>query len=584
MATNIGIDIGTTYTTVTYEDHGQIKVYECHADNTKTIKSLVAYDPVSQEMSYGQQAQIDSYEPDCLLFKGFKVLLTESDKDLLKENHYIDYTPEDVFKKYLGYILTSFMNDTGITHIDKICVGIPEIWKNQLKSIDAKNKIPSLFEGITYKNHKIIDKENIELISEPEAACACFVVDNNKKSTHHYCGYCLVIDYGGGTLDMALCHVELNENISDISVIDHCGKGANTEKRIGKAGLAFFEELAKIAIEEEIAGEVLKDNDYYKIVDRLEREFKATQLSDKLDVFLDQLLRRDFNHQKFIKIMNDIDYVKEFNEKIKQRLNEDNHHLMKVRYHKHIVTLDYWMVIASYQHVIYDVLQKSLEYMKKSMDEKGIKYDLSQDKIFKILMVGGFSKFSLTQRHVKSFFKISSGADERFDKVNAPDIAVAYGLGYFANQYIRFKRQAPHSIGIMSDGHILFCFEEGEIYKIDEAKYFTYQDGTERRFKGDGIPKLYFKSKQNHINVKQGVPPTRDLQEKLVFKYRGNPNIFYAIGFSFGKNDVLTLHIKIKEFIVNPQTHQTEYQTLEYYPVELTNMFDWFGGLITPDY
>lgn len=585
MPLNVGIDIGTTYTTLTYQDNDHIVVYQSQIDNTTLIKSLVAYHPLLHSFSFAQQAQTDSYEPKYILFKGFKMLLNEQDQQLLEENHYTDFTPENILSRYVTYVLSSFLRDFHYDHIDKLYVGFPEIWKDDLQTMSAKNQLLQVIAHIQYKGKNVVRrKDDIQLVSEPEAACACFVIENDLQSAHNFQGHCLVIDYGGGTLDIALCHVHFGENISDVSVIDRSGKGANSEKRIGKAGLAFFDELAYLAIEEVNQGKIVKDHEFYKVVDRLERSFIGSQVSLQLETFLDVFLRKD--RSLFYRVMNDIELVKAFERDVFSSYVEDNEkYLVSFEYQGRVIHLHYWMAVAAYKNVIFPALQEELDYMSRSMREKGIDYGLSCDNRFKIIMVGGFSQFILTRLHVKYYLHILP-TDIRFENLKHPQTAIAYGLGYFASGKISFKREAPHGIGIVNynNSSAFYAFHEGDVYQIGEPQYITDKNGNLQHFASVEIPKLVFEYRNRNGGVQKriGEPPTKELKEKLILKKDLGQKVF-SIGFSFDQNGVLFLHKIEYAVIINDQTYMMEYKEVKKDIVELTDMYHWFGGTIEND-
>ena len=68
----IGVDIGTTYSIVTYNDDGLIKTHSFLNDG-ETVNSIVVYNDDIEQFYYGIEAKTESYDSDNTVFKGFKI-------------------------------------------------------------------------------------------------------------------------------------------------------------------------------------------------------------------------------------------------------------------------------------------------------------------------------------------------------------------------------------------------------------------------------------------------------------------------------------------------------------------------------
>lgn len=61
----------------------------------------------------------------------------------------------------------------------------------------------SILRDILY-NDVDVPIKNVEVVSEPEAASAYFAYNYEAETSKSFNGYLLLIDYGGGTLDITL--------------------------------------------------------------------------------------------------------------------------------------------------------------------------------------------------------------------------------------------------------------------------------------------------------------------------------------------------------------------------------------------
>lgn len=86
--------------------------------------------------------------------------------------------------------------------------------------------------------------------------CSAYFSYNFKQETgRNFDGRLLLIDYGGGTLDLTLTDVETRPDKEgregmEIRVLKRTGAGENEEGRIGQAGIAYMETLMEMAIHE----------------------------------------------------------------------------------------------------------------------------------------------------------------------------------------------------------------------------------------------------------------------------------------------------------------------------------------------
>lgn len=572
----IGLDAGTTYSIITYKKDDNIKTYSSVSDG-ETVNSLVAYHEKTKKFFYGMQAKTKGYDSKYTLFKGFKMLMNEDNKDILKENHYIDFTPEEISEKFINHLIQSYLRSEKKDYIDTLYIGVPEIWFKGNKR-KGRTILENICKNIEYKHQKAIGE--VQLVSEPEAACACFVVHNDKDRNSRFKGRCLVVDYGGGTLDIALCNVESDSDISDVVVEARCGIGANTEGKIGKAGLAYIEEVTHLALRQYFdQKDIVKDSDFYRCADDIEQLlfFNADYMDIISGVFSMML---DEEQIAFHDLINSIDIMKDF----EKTIYEDELLGIIGEYHDIDIELKYSVLLEAYKNVIYTPLKQELDLIMNYMNEHDIAYSfeqVSQSMDFRVLMVGGFCNYILVREQIRDHFK-AQPTDIRFAyQEKEPQKAIAYGLGYLANGLISFKRVAPYDIGIATskDISVGIAFKRGESYKIGVPKFINggidkSGKAVYKKFGGKKVPKLLFNDTILGEKNITAYPPTEHLEDELKL----NVNKVYSFGFSFDQNQVISLH-KIEYDVDITRIGEDKYINPKETVIELTDLDDWFGGI-----
>ena len=279
MGECIGLDFGTTYSVVAYLDkrtsgeagtptpidfggeEKSITSMETMVVNSKGI-TRIGYEAVPVMRVKGAE-----------VFKGFKMLLNSTDEQEKSRRGYTgNNTPEAITSTFMTELFKKVWNAApDCREIDKVVVGVPYVW-TQNGEDSRKFELVDIVKQAT-------GAEIVEFQSEPTLACAYFVQEINKKRVEegkaHFDGYILVIDYGGGTLDVTLCKADEQDGKSNIKVCNSWGAGENTEGQIGSAGLAYMERVADLLLEENEITNVLKeDKDYQAFVKYIEVAIK----------------------------------------------------------------------------------------------------------------------------------------------------------------------------------------------------------------------------------------------------------------------------------------------------------------------
>ena len=194
MGNNVGLDFGTTYSvvsrlknirmldnTITDYDFEACDVgegFSCFQDSIVVRKVRDG-----EELKTGRNARTSARGSSTFVYDGFKMLLSEPitvdgelNPLLQKKNYDESFTPKYVTQIFLEDLFDTYFerNENTSDIIDKLVVGIPEIWNEENKAYACKDILGEILE-----NDKRI--KSYEFVSEPALACAFFVEKYKKK-------------------------------------------------------------------------------------------------------------------------------------------------------------------------------------------------------------------------------------------------------------------------------------------------------------------------------------------------------------------------------------------------------------------
>lgn len=539
MGERIGLDFGTTYSMaatlsgVSRDRNGNVKDYEGVITLKQTnaqhdaIDTIVSKD-INGKMKYGWQARTTAGRPGVKIYRGFKMLLSEASKRdgeaRLSEYGFADENePAVITKYYLESILEKYRSDPG--GIEKVVVGVPEVWFRT--SINSRSKLKQILE-------EIVGIGKVQLESEPKLACAYFLQKFRKREGKDFEGHILLIDYGGGTLDIAVCSVKMNGGKPEIGIECREGKGANgKERKLGDAGMAFFQAVLERALVDQGINkkDIVINESYYKCMHDIEDSVKAQGG----------------------------DIEEEFNENADSSTSDvilcEVYYGADPQQEKRRFYVKYGMLYNAYYDVIEKPFTEALDTIKSEMDKKGIKYNSEQTN-FKIAMVGGFSNFCLTRETVKNSSELAYAGrqDSRYADFeqnladeNERERAIAYGAALMANAIVLSRTEAPYTLSIhpriKKDGELIadlsktfVAFKEGQGIKFDEPIFVKKIDSAsgkelEGKFRSKSIP---------FVNMTVGGRPFCD---KPIEPMRLPSDSFVKLAFSLDNNYILTLHV-----------------------------------------
>lgn len=442
---NIGMDFGSTYTTVSvFKQETRTLEALSLSQGMPYIPSVVSVG--KGPMEFGMAAKTQTGKKGVTVFKAFKMMLTESDPGKLRLRGFDPVnTPERIAGEFIGEVLRQVLSDMHEDGIGTLVVGVPEVWSEGIGTLDGRTIVRDICRGLDFV-------KDVKVVSEPAAASAFFVHNFRLSTGRDFEGNILLVDYGGGTLDITLTQVaadlgEGDQRYAEIKVLERTGAGENVEGEVGKAGIVYMETVVSRAIAGSEAGggkSPERDGKYFRAVDSLELDLQTgtKRIQDMFDEYG----------------LDDIDglYEEEFT---------------TVEYKGEDIEISYGLLLEVYNDTIRDVFDEKLNEMIRFMRTADIRYmDGSQDN-FKIALVGGFGNFYLVKKQIEDKFRFSL-YDKRREHIilNKADCerSISLGAALLAANIIGIRNTAAYSIGVWAyDINKNVCLNYAIRYKQD---------------------------------------------------------------------------------------------------------------------
>lgn len=556
-----GIDFGSTNSIVFIYDEEQKKALSVDVvSGSALIPSVVSYDPKTKSYDFGLTAK-NTTSKKTRVFKAFKMLLSEKDSSILVDRRYDAIpdeelpdnekmkanTPENITKIFLHNIIHEVLGKTGADYIKNLVVGFPEVWNN-IETASARFVLREICTDILNQINKDIKEKtgltvesHVLVRTEPECASAFIAQQLEKYSGSNYNGNILIIDYGGGTLDITLSDVTTNaEGYMEVNVLARQGAGENSreDKQIGNAGIIYMESIIEEAIRR--AGVYEEDepiphnNKFYAAVNALEnamigprrKELELTFRTSGIDEdALDDLGDED-DLEDWLFCAVDYDGAGEDDE----------------------LLISYALMAECYNRIIAPTLEKQLKLIMENMLEHDIQYMNPRIHNLKIAVVGGFGRYYPVRAQIQKLFNINHVDDIKMVKMSEDEaeLAIAHGACLLSEGVLKIRKSARLEIGMIQtyNQKIQVAIEYGQ--EIESGKIYYCQDKNENLYKywldGDSIKELWInytdRPEGGHKGIlKEGV--RRQLEG--IKSLKGLPVV---IGFSMDDSDVLTMHLQ----------------------------------------
>jgi len=532
---NIGFDFGTTYTSCfRWQDGGDNddiykSLLKMQTEISESQPTLALWTGTKWEFGFDASEEFKNDRSDkSRLFKGFKMLLGKmADKDMLKKHGYDsegDFCPVSITENYLKATLENILHKLNHEKVEKIVAGYPLVWLDKQISGEALAIYQEIFKKII-KN--VMPNTILTFESEPALSCAYFANQYKKNTKKNFNGHVLLIDYGGGTLDINLCEIKQVGGAIEITVKARTGDGINDmeEGVLGKAGLAYIEYVVKnivseanISISERHTKEQYLESILMRRKSEIEQEFKrVTNNATLRNKLYETDFKENFYNGKPLKYGV---LQKVFDDKISKVLvNDENEE---------------------------GALNKIDKQVKEKInrDPKELKFGKSDD--FKIVLTGGFCDFYLTEKKIREHYIIARDDDPRITGMQKGEeglrYTIAYGAALVADDKVKIKKTYPYSLGFGSEdgGDVFLAFKFEDEIQFNIAQYVKDEDGKKMPFWSGTIECIYYDS--NGMKSYTSRVPLDAYKEK--FQLPKGIDKWCYIGFSMDENEKLKLCIQ----------------------------------------
>lgn len=567
---NIGIDLGSTYSTVSkYNPSTGPVAMTMKQGDPASIPSEVAFNDLMGQYTCGTSAKGMAGQRGVRLFRAFKMLLVESNKNILAEHGYTgNNTPRAITTKFLGHTLKGLAsheqelspNQSQIEKFENIVICMPELWANELASQDGRGILRDILLKDIPSQYNI-EVGNVRVVTEPEAASAFIAHSYEAENGHPFNGHLLLIDYGGGTLDLTLTQVKSDGKGSmEITYRNSGGAGQNHLDengicKIGRAGIAFIQNVLQRAMVD--AGILAPDQapDYnsaaFKVsFNRLEADLKDGQKMQEIENIFSQYN----SYRNFKKVLTDKWVTSPFTAFYYGETDT-------------VLRITYPHLFLAYQEVVESALRDEInkinESVKTIVGKDPCHPDAGVHDDFKIALVGGFSSFYLVKQQIAELYKLNPNPnlDRRTNGISAStkELAISMGAALLAARKVILQQTARQSIGLASD---LAEVNGQEQYQklfygitfhqliVPNKIYYIRKDYDEKKMDDPGNWVLYaglrdnltsFVTESSHLRTAGYLMP---LKPEMVKRLRQLPdNGVWYVGFSMDENSVIYLHV-----------------------------------------
>jgi len=507
----IGLDFGTTNSTISfYNVESQVlDSFRLDASASDYIPSVITYNKHKEtDISIGNAAKLSLTSKNTETYENFKLRLCGNFNNANEIIEGKTKTPLQVTHDFLKHLFSAYRNKQRINTIDFVTMTIPEAW---LHSQSARENIEKIFNKLGF------DDFQFQLESEPVAAAAYFCHAYEQKNTSKYHGFILVIDFGGGTLDVTLCE---STDGSTVKVLERRGFGEYGQTN-GCAGVAFDEAVMEKLIKDNNLPIQKNSPQFIKLRSRFENRKTA-----EIDKIAENL--KHYYYDPMI-IEGEILFTLQY--------NDDGDE----------INISCEDLAHCFELINAPVLKEALNDVSQFFSTHGVNSAVQDN--FRVLLVGGFSNFYAVEEEARRFFGSKTGfVDKRFEQpfsITNRALAISRGAALIAQKAIEVEHVYPHHTGytvVYRDAQDKWT--EKDILVAEKGVNATkaiYSTESVRFLRPSGEVKIFLNYRRDD-NTGRKILIISLNQLFSHFDY----NESYKIGFSINKNRTLLLHLKDK--------------------------------------
>ena len=542
---DIGIDFGSTYSTIsTYrESIGNAEAIALAQGDPASIPSVVSLSKKG-DVNYGKTAKNQIGYSTYRIFEAFKMLLNETDREILKKRGYDDvHTPQWATQCFLNSIIRGAMKREEQKELGTVVICVPEIWGKGARTLDGRVILRNIIQNDL---DAAIKPKKVQVITEPEAASAYFAYQYQQVTQQRFNGHLLLIDYGGGTLDITLTKVHSSDAGMEIGRRESGGAGENHPDKngniaIGSAGIAFIQRIVELALRD--AG-LLKQNEPLDYTSR--DTLRAINGTENLLKSPDKIQEIEDTFGGFGSGYEDAEAI----------LDEESKSFGDIEYQEEPVTITYQQIYTAYKEVVAPVLAQQVKDINARV-AKHIHADPCEPAAgdrddFKIALVGGFGTFYLVKKQICDIYRLDTNVklDKRTRNMAADqkEQAISLGAALLAAGKVVLQKVAQYSIGLCStaqDGkrQLDYGIRFHQIVETGRTYFICYKE--------DPIRRITYASLRNNI-TEFAIAFNEELNHGGLMRLKGDmltrlaqlPALgFWNCGFSMDDNEIISFHI-----------------------------------------
>ncbi|WP_294260343.1 molecular chaperone DnaK [uncultured Sphingomonas sp.] len=402
MAKVIGIDLGTTNSCVAVMEGGKPKVIE-NAEGARTTPSIVAFAKDGERL-IGQPAKRQAVtNPDNTIFAVKRLIGRRFDDPVTKKD--TELVPYTIARGPNGDAwVTAGGQDYSPSQISAFTLQkmkeTAEAYLGETVS-QAVITVPAYFNDAqrqaTKDAGKIAGLEVLRIINEPTAAALAYGLDKNENKT------IAVYDLGGGTFDISI--LEVGDGVFEV-------KSTNGDTFLG--GEDFDAKLVQY-----LAGEFQKAEGIDLTKDKLALQ-RLKEAAEKAKIELSSAQTTEVN----------LPFITADQNGPKHLVKSINR--------------------AELERLVDDLIQRTLEPLKKAMADAGVK----NEGIDEVVLVGGMTRMPKVREVVKSFFGKEPHTGVNPDEVVAIGAAIQAGVLQGDVKDVLLLDVTPLSLGIETLGGV----------------------------------------------------------------------------------------------------------------------------------